>query len=105
MSGEPRKADSTDCPSRAGEAPGPLTPPQPTRVGTVRKPERWRRPRVTNNVPFAWLTHAPSDYMLAFTGAPGGGHAVVRARFNDEQELRELAGALKLEGEIADDEL
>jgi hypothetical protein len=45
-------------------------------------------------VPFAWVTHAPADYMLVFTDDPDGEHAAVRARFEGEQRLREAGRGL-----------
>src|SRR5215218_1853809 len=53
---------------------------------------------------FAWVTHAPADYMLVFTEDPEGDHAVVCARFEHENELSDAGRGL--EGtEVADNEL
>ncbi|CAN5150928.1 hypothetical protein BH20ACT9_BH20ACT9_16410 [soil metagenome] len=53
---------------------------------------------------FAWVNHAPADYMLVFSEDPDGEHAVVSAQF-EEVDLGRDAGR-GLEGaEVADTEL
>lgn len=53
---------------------------------------------------FAWVTHAPADYMLVFTEDPEGEHSVVSARFEDQDELRAAGGSLE-GAEVAETEL
>jgi hypothetical protein len=44
---------------------------------------------------FAWVTHAPADYMLVFSKHSDGEHAVVGGRFEDHDQLREAARGLE----------
>lgn len=44
---------------------------------------------------FAWVTHAPADYLLVFTEDPGAEHAIVSARFADEEQVREAGRGLQ----------
>ena len=45
--------------------------------------------------PFAWVTHAPADYLLVFTQDPDGPHVVVGARCEDEDEAWDTATGLE----------
>src|SRR5687768_1935250 len=53
----------------------------------------------------AWVNAAPADYMLVFVEDPDGEHAVVHARFGDEDGAESKAES-RLEGfEIAENEV
>lgn len=54
--------------------------------------------------PFAWVTHAPADYMMVFVEDSEGEHAVVSARYGDESELPGAGSGLE-GAEIAGSEL
>jgi hypothetical protein len=45
--------------------------------------------------PFAWVTHAPADYMLVFIEDPDGEHAIVGARFEDREQAVKASRGLK----------
>ena len=53
---------------------------------------------------YAWVTRAPADYMLVFTGDPDGEHAVVSARFEDDEQARDAGRGLE-GAELGDREL
>ena len=44
---------------------------------------------------FAWVTHAPADYMLVFVEDPDGEHAVVSARFEDQEQASKASRGLE----------
>ena len=44
---------------------------------------------------FAWVTHAPADYLLVFTEDPNGDHAVVSAQFENDDEAREASRSVE----------
>ena len=87
----------TKCPSRAAEGSGPATPRQPTETSGLRHGANAGTDggdgMATSN--FAWVTHAPADYMLAFYDDPAGEHAVVGAQFGDEDQAREATNGLE----------
>ncbi len=53
---------------------------------------------------YAWVTRAPADYTMVFSRDPGGEHAVVSARFEDEDQVRDATKGLEA-AELADGEL
>ena len=53
---------------------------------------------------YAWVTQAPADYLLVFTEDPDGEHAVVSARFEDDEQVRDAGRGLQ-GAELGDSEL
>jgi len=72
-------------------------------MGTVATPEAMGV-MVMAGGQYAWVNHAPADYMLVFSEHPGGEHAVVSARFEDEDQVRDAGRGLE-GAELGDTEL